>query len=91
MKLPSWQFPLSENTVPSGQTHATVLVGKVSDTTHLWFPVQGLFIWQGFWHLSFIHASLDGQSWSTLHSGSSILMAISVFKMFKKFLILNSR
>ena len=46
--LPFWQFPRSENTVPSGQTHATVLVGKVSDTTHFWFPVHGLFIWHGF-------------------------------------------
>ena len=43
------------------------------DTTHFWFPEQGLLIWHGFWHLSSIQASLDGQSWSTLHSGSGVV------------------
>ena len=40
--LPALQSPWSEKIVPSGHTHATVRVGSVSLTTHLWFPVQGL-------------------------------------------------
>ena len=46
--LPFWQFPWSEETVPSGHTHATVRVGIVSFTIHLWFPVQGLLTLHGF-------------------------------------------
>jgi hypothetical protein len=40
--LPALQSPWSEKIVPSWHTHATVRVGSVSLTTHLWFPVQGL-------------------------------------------------
>ena len=74
--LPFWQFPRSEKTVPSGQTHATERVGSVSLTIHLCSPLQGLLSLQGFWQRSPIHAKLVWQSWSTLHSGSGVLGTI---------------
>ena len=68
-------FPLFSNTVPSGQTQATDLLGWESMTTQRWSNWQGLFTVQGFWQVWDIHASLDGQSWSTRHSGSSATIA----------------
>ena len=71
--LPFLQFPFCVKTNPSGQTHATVLIGRVFVTTHLWFPEHGLPIWHGFWQISWMHANFAEQSWSTLHSGVSTL------------------
>ena len=62
--------PLSSDTVPSGHKHATLRDGIVSLTTHSCEAVHGLLISQGFWHWAPMQASLDGQSESTLHSGS---------------------
>ena len=74
--LPFLQSPWPEKIVPSGHTHATVRVGRVSLTIHLCCPLQGLLTLQGFWHLSPIHARSDWQSGSTLHSGSGDLGTI---------------
>ena len=72
VSLPCLHSPLLPETNPWGQTHATVLVGRVSVTRHCCDPVHGFATLHGFWHLSSMHAILDGQSWSTLHSGSGL-------------------
>jgi len=69
--IPFVQFPFLSKTVLSGQTHATERLGWESMAKHCWSNWHGLFIVQGFWHDCEMHASLDGQSWSTRHSGSS--------------------
>ena len=49
--------------------HATDLDGWESITTHFWSLLHGLLTEHGFWQVSDMHASLDEQSRSTLHSG----------------------
>lgn len=73
--IPCVQIPLPPNTDPSGQIHATDLDGWESITTHFWELLQGLLTTQGFWHVWEMHASLEGQSGSTLHSGCSVTTA----------------
>jgi hypothetical protein len=75
LQIPWVHWPLVPNTDPSGQTHATDLVGKESMTTHCCELVQGLLTVHGFWQVAWIHASLDGQSRSTWHSGFSATTA----------------
>ena len=74
-------FPPLSKTVPSGQTHATDRLGRESITTHLWSNWHGLLTVQGFWQVWDIHASLEGQSWSTRHSGSSATIAKEKIKI----------
>ena len=73
--LPLVHFPLFSKTVPSGHTQATDRLGWESMTTQRWSNWQGLLTVQGFWQVCDMHASLDGQSWSILHSGSSAIIA----------------
>jgi hypothetical protein len=55
--------------------HAPDRLGWESTTTHRWSYWHGLFTEHGFWQVFAIQASLEGQSWSILHSGSSEITA----------------
>ena len=80
--LPWVQTPLFPKTAPSGQMQATDLEGWESITTHVCVLLQGLFTLQGFWQVSEMHASFDGQSRSILHSGVSVTIAKKGKKLF---------
>ena len=74
--LPCSQIPPYPARVPSGQTHATLLIEEaVSVTTHCWDLEQGLLTMQGFLHVSRMQVNWRGQSLSTRHSGSSATTA----------------
>ena len=68
--IPALQSPLGPATILSGQRQATDRLGSESVTTQVWLEEHGFPMTQGFWHSCLMQASFEGQSASTLHSGS---------------------
>lgn len=68
--------PFSEVTEPLGQTHATLLYDDPeSVTTQVWDAEHGLLTMQGLTQTLFMQVIFGGQSLSTLHSGTSAMIA----------------